>query len=291
MTNATLTLPPDQVDFFHREGYLVLPAVTTADEVAGLCEIYDRLFATEVGRAEGDRLDLSGTDEDGQKAVLPQILNPSKYAPELAHTVYRANAASIAKQLLGPTAEYRGDHAIRKAAHSQAPTPWHQDEAYWNPNLDYSELSIWIPLQEATLKNGCMQFLPGTHRQEVLPHHPIGNDPRVIGLEVDDPRAAWRARSRPVARRCITAARCTTPVPTAPTAPGGPTFSRLAPRANSGRHRAASTGSSSKRLSGRSAIRPLRPRRRTRAAPERPAVSERPSSRFNPTDCLSRRRP
>ena len=33
-----------------------------------------------------------------------------------------------------------------------------------------------------------MQFVPGTHRQEVLPHHPIGNDPRIIGLEVDEPQ-------------------------------------------------------------------------------------------------------
>jgi ectoine hydroxylase-related dioxygenase (phytanoyl-CoA dioxygenase family) len=189
VANATLTLTPEQIDFFRRQGYLSLRAITTPEEVAGLRDVYDRLFATQAGRAQGDHLDLNGTDEDGVEAVLPQILNPSKYAPELTHTTFRANAEAIAKQLLGPEAEYRGDHAIRKAPHSEAATPWHQDEAYWDPSLDYSELSIWIPLQEATLENGCMQFVPGTHRQEVLPHHPIGNDPRVIGLEVDDPEA------------------------------------------------------------------------------------------------------
>jgi ectoine hydroxylase-related dioxygenase (phytanoyl-CoA dioxygenase family) len=52
--------------------------------------------------------------------------------------------------------------------------------------LEYEELSIWIPLQEATLENGCMQFVPGTHLQEVLSHHPIGHDPRLVGLEVDE---------------------------------------------------------------------------------------------------------
>jgi ectoine hydroxylase-related dioxygenase (phytanoyl-CoA dioxygenase family) len=187
VANATLSLSREQVEFFEREGYLVLPAITSPEEVAGLRDIYDRLFATQAGRAEGDHLDLSGHDEDDQPAVLPQILNPSKYAPELKDTVFRANAAVIARQLLGPEAEYLGDHAIRKAAHTEAATPWHQDEAYWDPTQEYSELSIWIPLQAATLENGCMQFVPGTHRQEVLPHHPIGNDPRIIGLEVDDP--------------------------------------------------------------------------------------------------------
>jgi ectoine hydroxylase-related dioxygenase (phytanoyl-CoA dioxygenase family) len=189
MMEATFRLTPEQIEFFQRDGYLALEAITSAEEVNGLRDIYDKLFATQAGRAQGDHLDLSGTDEDDAPVVLPQILNPSKYAPELAHTAFRVNAEAMAKQLLGSTAEFRGDHAIRKASHTHAPTPWHQDEAYWDPNLDYSELSIWIPLQEATLENGCMQFVPGTHRQEVLPHHPIGNDPRIIGLEVDDPEA------------------------------------------------------------------------------------------------------
>jgi ectoine hydroxylase-related dioxygenase (phytanoyl-CoA dioxygenase family) len=186
MPSPTITLSTEQIESYHRDGYLVLPAITTPEEVAGLREIYDRLFATEAGRKEGDHLDLSSADEDGQAAVLPQILNPSKYAPELIDTIFRANAQAIARQLLGDEAEYRGDHAIRKSPHGEAPTPWHQDEAYWEPDIEYNELSIWIPLQEATIENGCMQFVPGTNSQDVLPHHPIGNDPRVIGLEVDD---------------------------------------------------------------------------------------------------------
>lgn len=189
MPTANLVLTPEQVAFYHREGYLSLPAITTPEEVAGLCDIYDHLFATQAGRAQGDHLDLSSPDEDGQAPVLPQILNPSKYAPQLAETLFRANAAAIAKQLLGSDADFRGDHAIRKAPHTEAPTPWHQDEAYWDPATEYNELSIWIPLQEATLQNGCMVFVPRTQVEEVLPHHPIGNDPRVIGLEVDNPES------------------------------------------------------------------------------------------------------
>jgi ectoine hydroxylase-related dioxygenase (phytanoyl-CoA dioxygenase family) len=40
-------------------------------------------------------------------------------------------------------------------------------------------------LQPATLANGCMQFVRGSHRDEVLPHHPINNNPHIHGLEVD----------------------------------------------------------------------------------------------------------
>lgn len=186
MIDPTLRLTDDQIAFYRREGYLQLPSITTAEEVASLCDIYDRLFATKAGRDVGDHLDLSSADEDGAEAVLPQILNPSKYAPELAATRFRANAEVIVRQLLGPEVAFRSDHAIRKAPFSEAATPWHQDEAYWEPDLEYDELSIWIPLQPATIDNGCMQFIPGSHALDVVPHHPIGNDPRVIGLEVDD---------------------------------------------------------------------------------------------------------
>jgi len=186
MMQPTLALTPEQVEFFHHEGYLVLPAITTAAEVTQLQEVYDRLFATKAGRAEGDHLDLVTTDEDDQAPVLPQILNPAKYAPELVDTLFRTNALAIAKQLLGDAVTGGGDHAILKPPHTAAATPWHQDEAYWDADKEYNALSIWIPLQEATLENGCMHFVPGTQRHEVLPHHPIGNDVRVIGLEVDD---------------------------------------------------------------------------------------------------------
>jgi ectoine hydroxylase-related dioxygenase (phytanoyl-CoA dioxygenase family) len=78
-----------------------------------------------------------------------------------------------------------GDHAILKPPRHGAATPWHQDEAYWEPGLEYNSFSLWVPLQDATLENGCMQFVPGSHRLEVLPHHSINKDPRVHGLEVD----------------------------------------------------------------------------------------------------------
>src|SRR5262245_3341454 len=114
MRQPTITLNDEQIAFYHCEGYLALPAITTIDEVERLCGIYDWLFATRAGRAEGNHLDLSSVDEDDQAHMLPQILNPTKYAPELVDTLFRANATAIAAQLLGPATEPMGDHAIRK---------------------------------------------------------------------------------------------------------------------------------------------------------------------------------
>lgn len=192
-TRTPITLTDPQIAFYRENGFLAIEAITTSEEISRLCTVYDRLFEQQAGRKDGNQFDLAGTDEEGKPATLPQILGPRNYAPELIGTLYEANALSIAAQLLGAGAVFTGDHAIFKPAASGAATPWHQDEAYWDPGLDYQTLSVWMPLQEATLENGCMVFLPGSHRQEIVPHQSIGGDRRVHGLEmldaVDESRA------------------------------------------------------------------------------------------------------
>ena len=185
MTQLTLELRKEQVDFYKVNGYLQLDALTTPEEVQATRVIYDELFARQAGREEGDQYDLAGTDEEGKKARLPQIMNPTQYAPELIDKTFRNNALTIARQLLGDRAEANGEHAIFKPAGEGAETPWHQDEAYWDPSKQYEALSIWMPLQQATEKNGCLHFVPGSHQMEVQPHHSINHDPRVHGLEID----------------------------------------------------------------------------------------------------------
>ncbi|SRR5581483_5589285 len=179
-----MQLTKDQIEFYENNGYLVLRSLVKPDEIVWLREIYDRLFAERAGRERGEQFDLAGPDEEGVEAKLPQILNPSRYAPEIQNGRFQAAAFAIVRQLLGETAEMLGDHAIFKPARTGVETPWHQDEAYWDPQFEYNSLSIWIPLQEATIQNGCMWFVPGSHRSDILIHRSIGNDPRVHGLEI-----------------------------------------------------------------------------------------------------------
>ena len=185
-TEPTVVISPEQVAFYHGNGFLALDPITTPDEVAWMRDIYDDLFARRAGREEGNQFDLGGTDEEGKEAALPQILNPSKYAPELKQGLFRVNALAIARQLLGPETMPTGEHAIFKPAGIGAPTPWHQDEAYWDPTKVYRSMSFWIPLQEATVENGCLWFVPGSHRLDVAPHHSIGGDSRIHGLELKE---------------------------------------------------------------------------------------------------------
>lgn len=191
-------LTEEQIAAFHETGFLAVAQVAAPKEVALMRDLYDDLFAQRAGHDTGDHFDLAGTDEEGVAPRLTQILNPSRYAPAFAGLKCTERALAMATQLLGPGTEAQGDHAILKPAGMGAATPWHQDESYWNPEMAYNALSVWMPLQEATVANGCMQFIPGSHRLEVLPHHPINHDPRIHGLEVDRTIDASRAVACPI---------------------------------------------------------------------------------------------
>lgn len=178
-------LTDEEIAFYHREGYLAIDALTTSDDVAFIREAYDRIFAERAGRAEGAQFDLAGTDEEGQEAALPQILNPARYAPEINDSLLLKNARIAIQQLLGDDAPCHFAHAIYKPAKYGSETPWHQDASYWNPNVITRSISIWVPLQEATPANGCMHFVPRSQQDEaVLPHRSINNDPRIHGMEL-----------------------------------------------------------------------------------------------------------
>jgi ectoine hydroxylase-related dioxygenase (phytanoyl-CoA dioxygenase family) len=53
--------------------------------------------------------------------------------------------------------------------------PWHQDLGYLNTEEagDTLVVNFWIPLIPATIENGCMQVIPGTHRDGYISHHKL----------------------------------------------------------------------------------------------------------------------
>ena len=66
------------------------------------------------------------------------------------------------------------DQALTKKPYSN-PTAWHLDNPYWS---FYSKdaISIWVALEDATLENGCLYYIPGTHRLASYDNVPIGQN-------------------------------------------------------------------------------------------------------------------
>lgn len=178
------TLTQQEVDRFHEDGFLSISNITTVEEIGRLREIFDDLFTNRAGWDKGDLFDFSGIDTPGVAPSVPQLLEPSRYAPALKKINFRANAQAIARQLLGPTAEQVFEHAIVKPPGTGGETPWHQDEAFYPKFTNYRSITLWLPLQPVDTVNGCLDFIAGSNKGPLLPHQSINNDPRVHGLEI-----------------------------------------------------------------------------------------------------------
>ena len=178
----------EQIAFFHENGFLSIERITTDEEVEWLRGIYDQLFTQRVGEEEGRYFDLGGPRAHAGLEVLPQVLGPEATFPELRESTYFRNARKLSAKLLGVGEEKvnGGGHMILKPSHYGGETPWHQDEAYWNPGMIPHSLSVWLPLDPATVESGCMQFIPRSHMGHVRWHRHIDDDPLVHGLVTDD---------------------------------------------------------------------------------------------------------
>lgn len=96
----------------------------------------------------------------------------------------------VVEQLLGPDLVLWGSALFGKPPQSGKATPWHQDGEYW-PIRPLASCTVWIALDRCTPENGCLQVLPGSHRDRQLYHHRRDDD-RALTLNqvIDDERCA-----------------------------------------------------------------------------------------------------
>ncbi len=158
----------DEVAFFHENGFLAVDRLTSDEEILWLRKIFEHVFSDANSGKRGAPLDRSGNEAT---ARLSQAFFPEMQFPEILDAQFRRNAKRFAAALLG--VEERDistwGHMIQKKPGGRAAS-WHQDHAYWEPELEYLALGVWVPLHDVTVEMGAMQFIPGSHKHGLLPH-------------------------------------------------------------------------------------------------------------------------
>ena len=178
---------------YGRDGLLVVRDVFSRAEL-------DAFAAESVAVCRGARgpvagLEPAGPDDDdatllGRYIVCVMV---HKLDSLFARTIADPRLAAVLTRLIGPNV---------KAVHSQLffkrggmpGKAWHQDENFL-PTRDRSLVTAWVALDDATIANGCLKVLPGSHRPAVLFPMRRHNDPDLDRAEVaygfpQDPRDA-----------------------------------------------------------------------------------------------------
>ncbi len=193
-------LSADKAADFHELGFTRIDRITTDEEVAWLRDVYDLLFSGTMELPPGILVTDVMTRMDQQRGNrIGQVLRPERVIPELKDTQFYKNTRSIARQLQGSGAELEiWGHMMRKEARNEDIVPWHQDEAYWDPQFEYETSAYWMPLDPATQESGCMSFIPGSHKRGVRRHDFVNGDPRVTALVLAEDIDPSRAVLQPV---------------------------------------------------------------------------------------------
>jgi hypothetical protein len=179
--NSSLTAA--QVQLLDAQGFLSLNPIATPIEIQEIRAALQELFDKKAGENEGANLDFVAGDHPEAPKTAPQIINPANYYPKLRKTACFRNSLKIAKQLLGEEARCFFDLTIMKMPQIGAPTPWHQDVAFRDPRFKYTEINMWVALQDVTVDGGCLRYVPGSHTIPVLPHHSVNDDPTSQAFE------------------------------------------------------------------------------------------------------------
>ncbi|MBM7772610.1 hypothetical protein JOD54_002814 [Actinokineospora baliensis] len=154
------------------DGYLGVPDLFTPGEIAEVAQRLDGLFDRFADLPAASVLDLGATDGEFG-AEVPEILYPSSLSPQLRRTAVFRRGRALARRVLGAGTWFRFDHSIRKPPGCGYETVWHQDRVHKRSGLPERRLNIWIPTTPVGPADGCMRYVPRSHRNGVLPHEPV----------------------------------------------------------------------------------------------------------------------
>ena len=164
---------------YQRRGYQILPGVIDPDRLLAV-----RAEATAICRGlRGDvpGVTAAGRDEDDD-VVLRRYLCihfPHKLSPVVRDLARHPAVVDVLTAIIGPNVKMMQSMLFIKAPGKPGQS-WHQDESHI-PTRDRSLTALWFALDDATVENGCLWVVPGSHRAGVL--HPVRHqaDPRFDG--------------------------------------------------------------------------------------------------------------
>ena len=167
-------LTREQIESYRENGFIVIEDFLSAQEL----ETWRN--AVEEAVAERGRLRILGRepitdDETYYNNVFVQRVNLWQDNEKMRKLIVDRRLGKMPAELAGVEGiRIWHDQALNKQPWAN-PTGWHLDNPYWS-YYSRQTLSIWVALDDATLENGCLYFLPGSHKTATFENVGIGEN-------------------------------------------------------------------------------------------------------------------
>lgn len=180
-------LSENDVRFFQENGFLHVKGFLDDDYVGRLTAVVQEFI--EGKQQAGFRQDLGGQGNEalGEEAFL-QILGMWKSNSLMREIAFDRKKASLVAALSSCDAvRFLSDMILYKPGNRSRPTFWHQD--YPNHCTSIPEITIWMPLDQATKASGCMWYVPGSHKLGELLGYDFGDGSGIEEKGIDVSKA------------------------------------------------------------------------------------------------------
>ena len=169
---------------FRAEGYAVFPRALSAEALDLLRAECARFVSREDARMDAAGVDALGLSRRGERYFANEC---QREQPALRAVLFSEAMANICRATLGDDAYFFFDQFVVKGGDPAAPDNsfgWHQDSGYMAQNggpPDHAPyLTCWCPLDDATVENGTVRVIPGSHAAGIVPHERVGADLQVV---------------------------------------------------------------------------------------------------------------
>jgi ectoine hydroxylase-related dioxygenase (phytanoyl-CoA dioxygenase family) len=192
---AQYRLSDEQVAFFHEQGYLAGLRILDEAQVerlrAELAEIMNPSHPSHSLFYEFHSNEATDTNR-----ALFHALGAWRITPGFHDVLWHPRFTTAAAQLLGGAVRFWHDQLFCKPAHHGGVVAWHQDYSYWTRTQPLAHLTCWIGLDDSTRANGCLHYVPGSHRWPDLPITGLAGDMDAVQNVLSD---ELKAQFKPVA--------------------------------------------------------------------------------------------
>lgn len=167
-------LSADQVEAYRRDGFVAHRGLLDANEVAEL----KAGVLEAVGMMGRKKVAGGGVDHEAGESYYDQVFTQRVNLWRINDTAKRymlnPDLGRMLTELAGVAFRVWHDQTLIKEPFGNA-TAWHLDNPYWS-FYSKNSISIWIALEPATWQNGCMYFIPGTHKLATYDNVAIGQN-------------------------------------------------------------------------------------------------------------------
>jgi ectoine hydroxylase-related dioxygenase (phytanoyl-CoA dioxygenase family) len=168
-------LSQQQIDFYQTNGYLADTQVLTPSQVTALRDELEKL--TDPHHPARDLFyEYNSNESSDPSRVLFHALGAWRISPAFHDLLWNPAFLVPASQLLRGPVRFWHDQIFYKPARHGGVVAWHQDYSYWTRTKPMAHLSCWIGLDDSTIENGCVHYVPASHRWQLLPVTGLADD-------------------------------------------------------------------------------------------------------------------